>query len=318
MKRFLRNIIASVLSVSVVAFFPLQAQAYQPQSIVVLGDSISSGYGLTGYPSSTVDNYGNLFAAQYEAKVENLAVDGSTSAYWISAAEAAADTIADADTILMSVGGNDVLGLLLDDLQAFAWNSISTNISAITSEQLQDIFSTDIVGQFTEQLQQPDVMARYTEAGEGYADNLLAIVSAIKQANPTAPLFIQTIYNPFDGATGFEALSDIAQEILAPINEAILINADQAGYLAVDVHTAFVGQGMALTNIGRLDIHPNAAGHAKIAQEIAAVATIPAQAQVADDEVQEDNPNTSATVISIAVVAGAMALAILLRKSRKA
>ena len=88
--------------------------AAEERSLVVLGDSITSGYGLDGYTagdnSSAADSFANQLAASYE-EYSNFAVDGRTSGELLTALEDAdiSAALSGADTVIISIGGNDFL-----------------------------------------------------------------------------------------------------------------------------------------------------------------------------------------------------------------
>ena len=99
-----------------------------PPNILVLGDSIAAGYGLEGYSENRYScaSYANLLHDQYDAelkdaggcKLVNSAVVGDTSQQLldrINSGEFDAD-LADSDAVIISIGGNDILGLFIDFL----------------------------------------------------------------------------------------------------------------------------------------------------------------------------------------------------------
>jgi hypothetical protein len=64
-------------------------------------------------------------------------------------------------------------------------------------------------------------------------------------------------------------LDDLGTEKIAMLNETIFSQSDNGkNYLVADIAAAFEGQNAKLTNISSLDIHPNADGHALIAETL--------------------------------------------------
>ncbi len=216
-----------------------------PSHLVLLGDSIASGYGL---PTSG-ENYGEKLAAAFhlvgKGKYVNLAVPGATSSdlkALLSAGKTAElmAAVRSADTILISIGGNDVLKPFSSKVQ------ISLNLSSsASSEQIQ-------------------AASKYKSAVRQFSSNLSCIASEIHKASPRAQLYIQTIYNPFDGVDKYAALSVVTESILSDLNRAIVSEAALSHYRVVDVHAAFAGKAQQWTNIASGDIHPNAVGHTEI------------------------------------------------------
>ncbi len=92
----------------------VSAFAAEYGSLVVLGDSIATGYGLSGYTAgdngSAKDSFGNRLGAQ-SAAYANFAVDGRTSADLLAAMENAdiTEKLKTADNVVISIGGNDYL-----------------------------------------------------------------------------------------------------------------------------------------------------------------------------------------------------------------
>jgi hypothetical protein len=91
-------------------------------------------------------------------------------------------------------------------------------------------------------------------------------VDLIRSLAPDSRIFIQTLYNPFDGYK-ISALDELAQDKIGRLNEIIRADSeDGENYIVADVAAAFEGKAQELTNISDLDIHPNADGHAQIAK----------------------------------------------------
>ena len=107
-KRILPAVVTAVLLASCV--LPIMAASDKYTNLLVLGDSISTGYGLPG-DVSTRQNYSNLLAKKIAAdSVKNYAVDGATSSDLLSLLTSNAKLLQDKDLILMSIGGNDLSG----------------------------------------------------------------------------------------------------------------------------------------------------------------------------------------------------------------
>lgn len=241
--------------------------AEAPGHLLVLGDSIASGYGLAD-PASQC--FGAQFAAKFNLKAgegyQNLAVDGSTSRNWADALDpsssgadaAAIAAVKSADVILLSVGGNDVLGPFLSDLKT----ALGLPDDA-TAAQLEAALASnpDISAKMATLLNSADAQARYAGYIAAFGENLASIAASVRAENPSAALYVQTVYNPFDGVAGYGALSSAAGTVLASLNGVVSSGAAAGGYTAVDVASAFAGKAPALTNIASGDIHPNAAGH---------------------------------------------------------
>lgn len=123
-----------------------------PPNILVLGDSIAAGYGLEGYSENRYScaSYANLLHDQYDAelkdaggcKLVNSAVVGDTSQQLldrINSGEFDAD-LADSDAVIISIGGNDILGLFID----FLMNDLGITSKSTLSDLMDK--TKDIIG----------------------------------------------------------------------------------------------------------------------------------------------------------------------------
>ena len=105
MKKFASILTAAAVAASAMTF----TASAEGGSLVVLGDSITSGYGLDGYTAgdntSAADSFANRLAAGYQ-DYSNFAVDGRTSAELLTALDDAdvSAALAGADTIVISIG----------------------------------------------------------------------------------------------------------------------------------------------------------------------------------------------------------------------
>ncbi|MFR0871749.1 MAG: SGNH/GDSL hydrolase family protein [Oscillospiraceae bacterium] len=109
----MKRILSIIMAAAVAAACTVTAGA-EGSELVVLGDSITSGYGLDGYVSgdnySAAGSFANMLGADFGG-YENFAVDGRTSGELLTALEDAdiAAALAGADTVVISIGGNDFL-----------------------------------------------------------------------------------------------------------------------------------------------------------------------------------------------------------------
>lgn len=229
-----------------------------PPKITFLGDSITAGYGLDGYTSddtSKCASYANILTMVFESMLpeeaefesQNLAKNGLTSAKMLkNLKEGLYDkALADADAVVVSIGGNDMLGVLFDLLD-----------------------SDNSFGDVVKQLVTLD--SELDKSLEPFPDNLSSIADEIhsRAHKESCKLFIQTLYNPFEDYA-ISALDKLSSEKIARLNETIFEKSDSGeNYIVADVAAAFEGRNAELTNISSIDIHPNADGHALIAKTL--------------------------------------------------
>ena len=295
--------------------------AAEDNSLVVLGDSITSGYGLDGYTagdnSSAADSFANQLAASYE-EYSNFAVDGRTSGELLTALEDAdiSAALSGADTVIISIGGNDFLQPMMAALMnAFTENRdlmdyISGLADGTTFSEEADgsgmlsgfLDGNDEATSAIMQIMQSVIKAANSVDVTAVVDNISDILAHVENSAPGAQVVILTVYDPFEG--GMEMLDVVAREKLAELNSGIAGAAAQNGAQVADVASAFKGNAAELTNITQGDIHPSKAGHAAIYSLLCEM-TEPSVPTNSDVPVK-GSPDTGAE--GIAVVTGIAAL----------
>jgi lysophospholipase L1-like esterase len=236
---------------------PAGAQAFPPKSLVLFGDSISTGYGL----SDPGKSFGSLLEQALSVPhYKNLAVNGATSADVLASVKAHKEEIRSADTILLTAGGNDVLNVFFASIRS----SLGLPENATARQILESLLSKkDSLDRIGAKLKSTQTQEKLKAAEAGFAKNLPAILSEIRTENPGAKLSVQTIYNPFSDGSDFFPFSGLADDILARMNTEIKSGAP-GKYTVIDSYSAFRNKALTLTNIAGFDIHPNEAGHAVI------------------------------------------------------
>ncbi len=233
------------------------------ENLVVLGDSIASGYGLAEYTAgnnySAPLSFGNLLGAEYE-NYRNYAVDGRTSEQLLYALEEPADDMAaalgKADRVVISIGGNDFLKPMISAVKSAALGDYEL-LNAIINGELK----AEMIGGYTNTVLNAALDAAKNVDVGVIADNIAKSAARVRELNPKAEIVVLTVYDPFSGNVLLSAASDIAYERLHELNGRI---SEIEGITIADVYSAFDGSAGELTNINRLDIHPNSEGHYKI------------------------------------------------------
>lgn len=257
-RSILKVIAAGVAAVFALALLSFSASAGEIENITVLGDSISSGYGLNEGELSYASYLGEYFGAE----VENFAADGKTTSQLLELLEGndtVTKSIVKSELICVSIGGNDVMDVFFDDLIGIAGGFSAP--SAEGSFEFSPEAVQDMILSFSSSLGPAAV-----EAGE----NIRKIASKIEDINPKARVIFQTIYNPFE--TDDENMKSVYSPIytftsiyLGTINSSIRNN---PGLEYADIQNKFKGGCTLYTNINNMDIHPNKIGHLLIAEEI--------------------------------------------------
>ena len=283
-KRLLSLCLALVMCIGLL---PLSLSADEPVYLA-LGDSITTGYRLAEDESG----FATLVAEANGYELVNAAVNGATSSDLLQSLESGEIDPSDAELITITIGGNDLLGALFNYL-AERWNEdeAHTDEADITgTELISSLFAgtpdTTVITTLVGYLSGFESSEQVAAALELLAQNLTDITAYIKAANPDVTIVVATQYNPysyFASAYGMlvKQISTIAEMFtanVAVLNEVITESAEPLGYIVADVYTAFEDAVTARINpcnpsIGAdysidLDFHPNAAGHAIIADTV--------------------------------------------------
>lgn len=191
----MKKLTAAMLSaVMVASSLPTcHADTEKREKLLLLGDSIAYGYGI----QSDNAKYGNIIANDYNFELINDAIVGDATADLLKHIKKDAsmqDDIKKSGTIVISIGGNDFLGLR---------NSPSfTDIAEILSKGKKSSLLTNML--------------------KSLKKNLSAIHTELRKLNPKAKIVLQTVYNPFQGR------SDSFTKMLCDIVE--LIRKDYTKY----------------------------------------------------------------------------------------
>ncbi|MGN1415391.1 MAG: SGNH/GDSL hydrolase family protein [Oscillospiraceae bacterium] len=321
-----KKVASIMLSAAVLSMTAVHAYAEETGSLLVLGDSITTGYGLEGYVSgdnsSAADSFANRLSADHSSYT-NLAVDGRTSAQLLEALSDE-DTISaaeNADDIVISIGGNDFLMPMVTAIQMSMMSDpeILQGIKDGTMTQedfMEKAMEMDIEGAVINAVNNVDI--GLTE------ENVTGILDKIYEVNPDVNVYILTVYDPFEDVEGMEAYSEAAENMLPQLNGAIENAAaeHETAYI-IDVYSAFKGHAEEYTNIPEMDIHPNKEGHGVIYELLSESiqANAPEEEETVTytpptDSSDESVPTGNAGITVIGAV-GALALAAAVVSSKK-
>lgn len=208
---------------SVISF----AEEEKPLSYVVLGDSIAYGSGLI---NSTDACYGKIVAETNGYTYANHSVPGITSGVLLKMLtdnEAVRESVASADIISISIGGNN---FLTDNMIGLAFASLVR----------KDMSGFDAIA-------------------ENYYNEICSIMDCINGLNSDVPVLLQTIYNPQKGAAGVVYLEGGIR-----LNDMMRkYDAEHPGEIViVEVADALNGD---YENFADDKIHPSAKGNEEIA-----------------------------------------------------
>lgn len=262
----MRKLIAlTVCALMLTAVFSCAASA-AGETYVALGDSISAGYNLSGGHFDE-ECFVSIFARKNGFRKVNAAVDGMKAddvLDLLNSHRYDADLSA-AKAVTITCGGNDLMAVLYGKLGERRGKS---------AEEMKYAFMNGNISGFKDAA---DVLATVKDSAEfknaldTFISQLNEITAYIHRLNPSAVIITETQYNPYGKFTGLykSKVGDPVGECVRELNKRIVSNAQTGGYLVADVYTAFEKSSENLCNASQspivVDFHPNAAGHAVIA-----------------------------------------------------
>jgi len=205
----------------------------RPRQLLVLGDSIGTGAGAT-------TTYADELAARLDppADIRNLARNGWTTVDLLAALRddpPFRGAVAEADLVTVTIGGNDLLAARRAYLDGTCGGADGLDCVRTAVAQL-------------------------AERWDAIAAELTAL------AREDATIATATIYDPFRGVTSDAAVTATLDGYLAQANAAIRERAEAHGIAVAPVAEAFADRPDLISDDG---IHPNDAGHERIAEVLA-------------------------------------------------
>ena len=247
------RIICTLLTIIITTgFLPTTTLAADPIHILALGDSITTGYALA---NAEAERFTALLGNDYA--VTNKAVNGNTVAgvaAQLRSGSIPAQTVAAADVITITAGGNDIMGLLYARI-AETYNvknhsnlgvtEVSKMISGLNPSNLTQHSSLlHIAEQLLNQENAAYVIntQAFTDALKAYQQMLIEITALLKSTNPNATIIVATQYNPYAEFAGnplFHSFYKGIEDGVSRLNDTITASAAAGGYTVADVKTAF-------------------------------------------------------------------------------
>ncbi len=283
MKKILSLFTALVLLLGLLPLSVLAEEPAEELHYLALGDSISTGLQADG-THLTDECFVNILAENGGYTFTNAAVNTNYATGILAqfADGSIDDALTEADLITITIGGNDMKLLL--------YHMIAETYTAMTGLPLDPEFGVQngIIGD-DPALRATLLLAaglvlpgfsedpRFAATLDEFLENFRLVLEHIREVNPEADVIVCTQYNPYYRFTLPTALvlKNEFEDGILKLNQAILDYAEEGGYLVADVYTAFDTSEENLSNaddtVMQLDFHPNAAGHAVIADCVQAV-----------------------------------------------
>ncbi|WP_458408145.1 GDSL-type esterase/lipase family protein [Anaerotignum sp.] len=284
-KRFISILLTIIM---ITGLIPTNTFAAAPIHVLALGDSITTGYGLT---NAETECFTAILGNNYT--VTTKAVNGNTMtgiAQQLQTGAIPTQMIAAADVITITAGGNDMMGLLYTKM-AEIYNAenhsnirgtdVSTLLGQLNQSNLMQNYA--LLG-IAEQLLSKENATYFMQSQEfvnalaAYQQTLIETTLLLQQINPDAEIIVATQYNPyaeFHNHALFHFFYEGMEEGVSKLNEAITTGAAAGGYTVADVKAAFHENHSTTNDLYNanpdmdainLDFHPNAAGHAVLAE----------------------------------------------------
>ena len=267
------TLLVTLTLLATAAAFPAMAEetAPAPKTLLALGDSLTTGYGLKNYTYGgdpyLCDSYINRIAAAYGLEggktYINRAVNGDRTGDLARLLPSLENEVKSAEMIILTIGGNDLLGILPEIAYMLSGQEVSD------FSQAAAVFATATAEQYDALKNDPAFVARMKTVLEDVGTNLQTIAAFFKEKAPDARVIFLKQYNPMHSVQGFEAFGEFGGGFLTSINQAVEQVATAFGYETVDVPAVIDPRAEELTNIRLYDIHPNAEGHHEIAKAVA-------------------------------------------------
>ena len=295
-KRFVSAVVCLCLAI---CLLPGAAAAQEPDPVyVALGDSITSGYGL----SAQAESFPVLLAGERGLTVYNWGAPGATAGDVLAALKGLSaeesQILSGAALVTLTVGGNDLMdalyGYLVKEYNAAYSTSLTARelLSALMGAG-QGVSQMEVLSFAAEKVVGFAGSAEAAGALTQFAADFAGVLTTLRQLAPEAEIVMATQYNPYRflaaslAATSYgemaENISGAFEAGVQALNGQITAIAAQGGCGVADVYTAFAGAQRNPCNASlslmsdppvNLDFHPNAYGHTLIAQTIGAVTTV--------------------------------------------
>lgn len=286
-----------VLSFAVTVRAVPEASADEDKKVtVIFGDSIGTGYALEGYSvimsRQTEGSFARLLCDELGLENNktyyNFSVNGYPSSKILNKIrDTDEDILARADLFVISAGGNDVMDtygtvisqavmlnyqLIVDSgLDKVKMNSDDDVENAVIATLL-DPEKSELINTLTEVCTNEEAMKLYASVTDDYVSNLKEMIAFLRSKNSDADIVILAPYDPLQ-TIPYEnkLLSSVSGTISEMDRKACeLMNDSSCNYKlhVISLSKVFDGAYEKLTNISKLDIHPNKEGHRIIFEQL--------------------------------------------------
>ena len=195
-----------------------------------------------------------LYALNDNLDYFNLSKDGITSSELLDIIDDNKAKIKDSDLITVSIGGNNILNAILDNLnidEDILQGCDEEKVDSIISDYLNsDEIKTEILGEVNK-----------------FSKDFPKIIKKIKKLAPKADIYVNTIYNPINKKGN---IYNFFNEQINSINDLIVKNNSNYDYKIVDCYHILNNDEVLNFKVenGVARISPNKVGHAMMATQV--------------------------------------------------
>ncbi|MCQ2416710.1 MAG: GDSL-type esterase/lipase family protein [Oscillospiraceae bacterium] len=254
------------LSFTALSAAPVLSVNASADHILILGDSISSGYGL----KEGEFGYADYLADVLGGSVTNMAVPGYSTDDLLAQLEKAEvqEAVKNADFISISIGGNDLLKPAQEYFKPMMKED-ETIMEAMRRLAKEGDAETMMIG----------LTRALTPARSKAKVNYPLIQETLRGLNPDATIVMQTVYNPAEVQASFLEAQNLSADTISKYEQLNKYMNNTVNFLnkvvreledvkVADVFNDFTGSGWIYTRVYEKDIHPTALGHAMIAASV--------------------------------------------------
>lgn len=279
----------SIFNILIAYFIPLSAFATikSYKTYLALGDSIAYGYALEDKENNSYPGKVREKLNIEKTKFKNLAVSGMTAQEFYQQIQTTEYTnaIKDADLITISIGSNELLGLVVaivaketgisQDDPNFAEKVQEYVLKLGMLQQLQ------LLNKIYNTMTSEEMKMQISYVIEAYKQSWTSSVNYIKSINSNVTIVATEFYNPYyEVALGSYDLGGFVEENIQKLNNILISSSNsEKEYKIAKIHDEFNTTNPRLTNVCiekdnlNVDPHPNVSGHEIICNKILDVLT---------------------------------------------
>ena len=195
-----------------------------------------------------------LYSLNNNLDYSNLSKEGTTSSELLNIIDNNKEKIKNSDLITVSVGGNNILNAILENL-----NIDEAMLQECDEEKFDSIIS--------EYLNSDEIKEAVLNEVNKFSKDFPNIIKKIKKLAPEAEIYVNTVYNPINKKCNIYNFFD---EQISLINDLIVKNNSNYDYKILDCYHILNSEEVLNFKVenGLVRIFPNKVGHAMMATQV--------------------------------------------------